>query len=501
MGRGPDGIDVVPQVPVTNDRLFTLEATDFGPLGRACVELRPLTVFVGPSNTGKSWLATLTYALHRHFGSQAGWTPWYSMAQEEEETLPEDTLADLVRIAENWTLPAPGAEPVALTERVRAAIRSHLETHADAIGAEIQRYFGVDSGHDLIQRGAASRTRILLRHAVEEGSALATQELTFGSNTWAFRPTVPSRLRARPSHFLRRFVDVGAEDERLRARSAWEAIRALARDVLPLRRRAYYLPADRTGLMSAHSTVVSALLRSATKAGSRGAGPVPPMSGVRGDFLEELVEMASAEVRRARARWEPLLELGERIERQILGGAVSARGAPGVPYPRFTYRPQEWKSGIPLTNASSMVSEIAPVVLYLRHVIAPGDLLIIDEPESHLHPAMQVVFTRRIAEMVQAGVRVIVTTHSEWVLEALGNVVGRPSQKDRRSRESEGVRLAAHDVGVWLFEPAEGGVGSSTVREIELDADTGLYPSGFDAVATALHNEWAEVAGTRGDDE
>ena len=57
-------------------------------------------------------------------------------------------------------------------------------------------------------------------------------------------------------------------------------------------------------------------------------------------------------------------------------------------------------------NASSMVSELAPVVLYLRHVVQPGDLLIIEEPESHLHPAMQVEFTRQLAAAVQSGVRI-----------------------------------------------------------------------------------------------
>ena len=39
-----------------------LEVTDFGPIAEAKVELRPLTVFIGPSNTGKSWLAMLIYA-------------------------------------------------------------------------------------------------------------------------------------------------------------------------------------------------------------------------------------------------------------------------------------------------------------------------------------------------------------------------------------------------------------------------------------------------------
>ena len=32
---------------------------DFGPIAEAPIDLRPLTVFVGPSNTGKTYLATL----------------------------------------------------------------------------------------------------------------------------------------------------------------------------------------------------------------------------------------------------------------------------------------------------------------------------------------------------------------------------------------------------------------------------------------------------------
>ena len=271
----------------------------------------------------------------------------------------------------------------------------------------------------------------------------------------------------------------------------------LARDVLPLHRRAYYLPADRTGLMNAHSTVVSALIQSATTAGIHRADPVPPLSGVRGDFLERLVRMASADGRTVRVRGESLRRLGDRIEEGILRGAVSVGGLPGVAYPHFTYRPREWETGMPLSNASSMVSEVAPVVLYLRHVVGPDDLLIIDEPESHLHPAMQVALTRQIAEIAKAGVRVIVTTHSEWVLEELGNVVGRSRLSAQSGEEPGLVSLDARDVGVWLLEQVEDGSGS-TVKEIALDRGTGLYPSGFDAVAAALHNDWAGIAGARG---
>ena len=38
------------------DGNYRIEVANFGPVGHARVDLRPLTVFVGPSNTGKSCL-------------------------------------------------------------------------------------------------------------------------------------------------------------------------------------------------------------------------------------------------------------------------------------------------------------------------------------------------------------------------------------------------------------------------------------------------------------
>ncbi len=55
---------------------YRLGVRDFGSIERADVEFRPLTVFVGPSNTGKSYLATLSYALHRYFAAEADPYAW-----------------------------------------------------------------------------------------------------------------------------------------------------------------------------------------------------------------------------------------------------------------------------------------------------------------------------------------------------------------------------------------------------------------------------------------
>ena len=248
--------------------------------------------------------------------------------------------------------------------------------------------------------------------------------------------------------------------------------------VAPLHLPAYYLPADRTGVMHAHSVVVSALIASAPTAGLRPAARTPVLSGVLADFFEQLIEIDSL----GRAGRKPEQDLGAKIETAILGGAVRIEKSAAIDYPRFAYRPEGWKDDLPLANASSMVSELAPVVLYLRHIVDPDNVLIVEEPESHLHPAMQVAFTRQLAALVNAGVRVIVTTHSEWLLEELANIVRRSELPDV---ERGNVALRPDQVGAWLFEPKQRPKGS-VVKEIHLD-DSGLYSTGYDAVATALH--------------
>ena len=51
----------------SNAKPLELTVSNFGPIAEAGIELRPMSVFVGPSNTGKSYMAALIYVLHRFF--------------------------------------------------------------------------------------------------------------------------------------------------------------------------------------------------------------------------------------------------------------------------------------------------------------------------------------------------------------------------------------------------------------------------------------------------
>ena len=50
--------------------MLKISASNFGPIIEGTVELKPLTVFVGPNNSGKSYMAMLIYSLLNQFPRQ-----------------------------------------------------------------------------------------------------------------------------------------------------------------------------------------------------------------------------------------------------------------------------------------------------------------------------------------------------------------------------------------------------------------------------------------------
>ena len=509
------------------DRDYRLQVTDFGPIAHADVEFRPLTVFLGPSNTGKSYLATLSYALHRYFATENEryWYHFQRLMHSSDRKPDELPVSEIRAELEAWTaaVTEDGDLP-RLPSRVIEVVRREIEKGArmaDPLHKEIVRTFGTDRIQELIRRsgsgmaevvvalpGSADRASLRYRVRVSEDRFDLEGEV---SGSFDPLPEVASPMAARWGHLLRRealrYQTSLESDRKVDDRSRSLHTNRLLRQVVevarqpmvaPLNRPAYYLPADRTGIMHSHKMVVGALVQSAATAGLRRSPDVPMLSGVLTDFLEELIRMGdrtgSKRGRRINGR------IASRLEEAVLGGAVRVESSE-TNYPQFLYRPQGWTSDLALMRSSSMVSELAPLVLYLRHVVGRGDVLVIEEPESHLHPAMQVEVIQWVARIVRAGVRVILTTHSEWVVDGLANIVqaSRIAVGGGSPIGSAAPVLHPREVGAWRFTPGEATNGVM-VEEAEIDGE-GMYPSGFDKVAVDLHNRWADIESRMSDSD
>ena len=71
---------------------------------------------------------------------------------------------------------------------------------------------------------------------------------------------------------------------------------------------------------------------------------------------------------------------------------------------------------LPLPLVSSAVSELMPFILYFKNVVTLGKLLIIEEPESHLHPNNQIYFAEFLVKLINAGLNIVIITHSPLFL-------------------------------------------------------------------------------------
>ncbi|MDB9457213.1 ATP-binding protein [Dolichospermum circinale CS-545/17] len=78
---------------------------------------------------------------------------------------------------------------------------------------------------------------------------------------------------------------------------------------------------------------------------------------------------------------------------------------------------------IDLYNASSSIKQLAPLLLYLRYRASKGDFLVIDEPEMNLHPESQAKLLEALSILVNLGVRILLTTHSPYIMAHLNNLV------------------------------------------------------------------------------
>ena len=133
-----------------------------------------------------------------------------------------------------------------------------------------------------------------------------------------------------------------------------------------------------------------------------------------------------------------------------------------------------------------MVSELAPLVLFLHGFVRPGDLLIIEEPESHLHPGAQAQIAQTFARLVRAGVHVIITTHSNYFLQEIGNLIREGElQKLGGSTSEKADCLKAEEVGAWQFHK------NKPVTELLFNLTDGVEPEDHLDIAEDLYNRSA----------
>ena len=114
---------------------------------------------------------------------------------------------------------------------------------------------------------------------------------------------------------------------------------------------------------------------------------------------------------------------------------------------------------------ASIIKTLSSLDVYLKHMSSEDDLIIIDEPEINLHPDNQILVARMLVRLMNSGYRILLSTHSDYIIREVNNMVMAKAlqQKDPREniRKNYGYLdkelLNSSDVDAYYFNPKKEG--------------------------------------------
>lgn len=174
--------------------------------------------------------------------------------------------------------------------------------------------------------------------------------------------------------------------------------------------------------------------------------PTPVKDNV--DFINQIPDIEKDSSYLAKEHPEIIAELDE-----LVGGTFGIRDGNIV----FMdgQKTSRRRASLNLQEVSSSVRSLVVLTYYLKCIAQKNDLLMIDEPELNLHPSNQRKMARLLARLVNAGLNVFVTTHSDVIAKEINTLLlmkkaGGDFAKKQGYQESE--LLESQNVELYISE-------------------------------------------------
>lgn len=197
----------------------------------------------------------------------------------------------------------------------------------------------------------------------------------------------------------------------------------------------YFLPASRSGLyqaLNSFTPILAELTQNRFFLKNKSI-ELPSLSEPLADYF---LDLSTLDKNRNNKKFEEVIHL---LEQGILQGKIEYDDT----NKHIIYKPNKLDIELNLSEASSMVSELAPLVIYLKHIVnhkynsrltkhykfrdrSPKnlkDIIFIEEPEAHLHPEIQVKLMELFVKLTKLNLKIFITSHSNYMFNKLNNLI------------------------------------------------------------------------------
>ncbi|TRV14258.1 MAG: ATP-binding protein [Microcystis wesenbergii Mw_MB_S_20031200_S109] len=164
------------------------------------------------------------------------------------------------------------------------------------------------------------------------------------------------------------------------------------------------------------------------------------------------------------------------------------------------YIPKGKKLRLSMDESSSAVRSLLDIGFYLRHEARIGDLLIVDEPELNLHPENQRRVAKLFARLINIGIKVFITTHSDYIIKEINTLImlNHDQPHLKQIAVEEGYRqeelLSADQVKVYIAEQAlemlkgkKRKTKFNTLTPAKIDPEMGIEARSFDTTIEKMN--------------
>ncbi len=209
------------------------------------------------------------------------------------------------------------------------------------------------------------------------------------------------------------------------------------------------------------------------------------------EFTRQLQDVSKSKSFIAKEHSEVLVDFAD-----IIGGDYAV-----TQDDQLYYKPKGTRFRLPMGQSSSSVRSLLAIGFYLRCVVEKGDILIVDEPELNLHPENQRRIAKLFARLVNLGIKVFITTHSDYIVKELNTLIMLNHDKPhvKKVAEENGYQenelINADRVKVYVAEkallPLEEGQKrrkrGHTLVPADIDPEFGIEAGSFDKTINEMN--------------
>lgn len=382
-----------------------LRIENIGPVKRIDIDLsKPMIIFTGLNGSGKTYVSYVIYTLFRLFSPNEDFLNWNEFVKSQQNEISHVLDVDKLYIL--------------------------LQKHIDLINKIPNLAFGVDFKDDIIKD---TRITLLTTKSQFREELISDEQIIDAEGIFVF-----VKKKGSLEYTLK---NMGGSLEYSVAINYIVVKSLLFNSIIE-----DIEPSDRSGLSTFSNEIISGLenYKTLNDKSSKNSNLDHPLAIKR--FLDDLKDNMKPLSERTRHH-----SLADDIERNLMHGHLMVNESNEI-----FYQKDGTNVFLPLKLSSSGVKSICSIILFLRNSAMDCNLIIIDEPEINLHPKYQVLIARMLAKAVNAGIRLIINTHSDYIIREINNMIMLSSIKDDKKLKQLGYSkeeiLSCEDVSPYYFE-------------------------------------------------